>query len=660
MAIAKGWAKYKFSMTNKQAFRDKLVLPTASINVFLTSLTHVGLANVGKLMLLSGHLPLNTGAGGWPVSDDGGNWKASSGGGVVARVDGVRGWRVVGHGVAFKAAIIRRSELTEEIEDGVVEYLKYLVAGGKPIYFATAEGEEVAGGKHTITKTINTRPRSRSKSRGPLGIGKHSRTGRMYVVRKKSVSIPSTETFEYVEREYYAERPEGEKMHKRRLALPAPPAPGFVDPHDDRQPRYVERRPSGVSSDGSDDSDSDLGGETYRNWRAASGDRRERGRSETAERQRDTTDARRTDRSSGHTYSARELKERSRLIRQRIEDERERAIEAMEQRASTSRKRDQELGYYNESQNFDAPYAAQNYSKPSRAEKKEKREESPKYDERSETIKFLESEYGVVVTRLEVQREPIDNGRVKPVAPLLAASDSERNPLSESDESDTSIVPGMSRDRLRAETSLPEYSTSTRDRPYKSRTRYEPRRYDPYSTHDHERFRRFRESYPDNNEHSPPPPEFSDDKHRTRMYHAPPTPLKPSMFDDGHGSRRYHEHARHHDHDHHHDGGEYFGPPTTTSTLGEEEMYLVRKENKDRRRSSKRPIIVAQDDPDPSRGLWRRASHGSPDGRRERDLRMREKRRYENENGHDQPDTYISGGIGPHGSDDEPEDSMRL
>jgi hypothetical protein len=652
VAIAKGWARYKFTMTDKQPFRDKLVLPTASINVFLTSLTHVGLSNVGNLLLSSGHLPLNTGAGGWPVPGDGGNWKEFPGGGVVARVDGVSGWRVVGRRIAFREDVIRRSQLTEEIEEEVVEYLKYLVGGGQPIYFATAEAGEVAGGKYTTVKTIKTRPRSRSKSRGPMGIGKHNRTGRMYVVRKKSVSIPSTETFEYVEREY-AGRPDGEKMHKSRLELPAPPASGFVDSNDDRQPRYIERRPSGISSDESDGSDSDPGAERYQSRTAASGSRKEKGGSETADRQRDTADARRTERPSGQTYSARDLKDRSRQIRQKIEEERERAIIEIEQRGMASRARAMK------SRSRDEPLT------------EKERKEQAKGDEISETIKFLESEYGVVVIPLEVDREPIDNGRVKPVKPPLASTDFERKELSESDESDTPTLPGMSRtDRLRAETSLPEYSTSTRDRLYKSRNRYEPSRYEPYSTHDQGRFRRSRQSYPEEYKYPPqpspppPPPDFFEERHTTTTHHAPPTPLTPSMYDHGRGSKRYHEHARHnHGHFHHHDGGEYFGPTTTPLTREEEDLiYLAQEEHgKSRRRNSTRPIIVTQDDADPSGGLWRRASYGGPDdARRERDLRTREKRRFENEHGNDQHDTYMSGGIGPHGSDDEPEDNIEI
>jgi hypothetical protein len=629
-AIAKGWAKYKFTMTDKQAFRDKLVLPTASINVFLTSLTHVGLANVGSLMLLSGHLPLKTGAR-WPVPGDGGDW----GGG--ARLDGVSGWRVVGRRVAFKENIIRRPELTEGIEDEVIEYLKYLVGGGQPFHFSAAEGGEAAGGTYRITKTIKTRTKSRSKSRGPMGLGKDNRTGRMYVVRKKSMSKPSTETIEFVEREYGA-RPEGERFYESRLALPAPPTPGSVDSHDDRQPRYVERRPKGTASDGSDDSGPDSGGDRPRIRRASSAGRRGRSRSGTAERQRDTTEAPRTERPSARTYSGQELKDRSQQIRQRIAEERARAIEEIEQKGKASRVRARK------SRSRDETLTA------------EEREQQARREEILETMEFLENEYGVTVTPLEVEREPIDNGRVKTVEPPSAASEFEPKELSDSDESDTPILPGMSRtDRLRAETSLPEYTTSTRDRSYMPRSRFEPSRYEPYSTHNRGRFRRSRPSYHDQNKYSPPPPSADsfDDRYRTRMYHVPPTPLTPSTFGDGHGSRRYRERPRYH-HDHHDD--EYFGPETSTRI--EEDTYLIRKENEkeDRKRSPTRQIIITQDDS--SGGLWRRASYGGPDMHRERDLRKREMRRYETDHG--QHDTYMSGGIGPHGSDDDPEDSIEI
>ncbi|KAH9207608.1 hypothetical protein DL95DRAFT_395933, partial [Leptodontidium sp. 2 PMI_412] len=52
--MAKAWATYRFTMKDKQAFRDRLILPAQSINIYLTMLTHVGLVNVKFLMELSG------------------------------------------------------------------------------------------------------------------------------------------------------------------------------------------------------------------------------------------------------------------------------------------------------------------------------------------------------------------------------------------------------------------------------------------------------------------------------------------------------------------------------------------------------------------------------------------------------------------------------
>jgi hypothetical protein len=260
--IAKAWARFRFTMTDKQPFRDKLVLPTASINVFLTSLTHVGLANVGRLMVSSGHLPVNAGHGGGQAL--GGGWGAITGGGgakgEIAKVEGINGWEVVGRRVAFKENFVRAWELTEEIEEGVLEYVKYLMQGGQPLYVKTTDGGE-AGGRYRITKTTKTRKRSRSRSRGPLGLVKESRSGQMYVMRKKSVSRPSTERIEIVERDYTS-RPEGEGGHGKFLALPAPPAPEILNVRDERQPLYVERMPKESSSDGSDGGGSDSVGDS--------------------------------------------------------------------------------------------------------------------------------------------------------------------------------------------------------------------------------------------------------------------------------------------------------------------------------------------------------------------------------------------------------------
>lgn len=632
-AIAKGWARYKFTMTDKQAFRDKLMLPTASINVFLTSLTHVGLANIGSLMVLSGQLPVNAGAGSGQVSGYGGGWGATTGGGVIVKVGGFHGWGVVGRRVAFKENIIRKAELMEDIEDEVVEYVKYLVGGGLPFNFRNSEGGEAAEGRYRITKTTKMRTRSRSKSRGPLGLGKESRTGQMYVVRKKSVSRPSTERIEIVEREF-DRRSEGEGRHRKYLALPAPPAPEVVDVRDQRQPQYVERKPKDSSRDGWEDSGSDSGRDSRPIRRSTAAARREIRRSETPEPRRDTAEAPKTERPSVRAYSGQELKARTQHVRQRIAEERARAIEEIEQKKKASRTR-----------------ARMFHDETLTPEEKAQR---AREEEIRETMEFLDREYGLIVTPVEVPREPIDNGRVKPVEPPSATSGFTSKELSDSEESDTPIMPGMSRtDKLRAETSLPEYSGSRRDRPYMSKSRYEP-----YSTYDREKFRRSRQSYHDENEYPPPPAaaDIFDDGHRPGMYYTPPTPLTPPIIDDGHGPRNYHTRPPHDSHDHY-SGEDFDELRPSRSNPNEDEPHMIRRRKEDKKRSSTKPTIIVPQDASSHR-LWRMASDGGLDVRHEPEFRRRERRRLGSDYGQD--GTYMRGAIGSHGSDDEPEDHMRI
>lgn len=600
-------------MTDKQPFRDKLVLPTASINVFLTSLTHVGLANVGRLMVSSGHLPVNAGHGGGQAL--GGGWGAITGGGgtkgEIAKVEGINGWEVVGRRVAFKENFVRAWELTEEIEEGVLEYVKYLVQGGQPLYVKINDGGE-AGGRYRITKTTKTRTRSRSRSRGPLGLGKESRSGQMYVMRKKSVSRPSTERIEIVERDYTS-RPEGEGGHGKFLALPAPPAPEILNVRDERQPLYVERKPKESSSDGSDGGGSDSVGDSARIRRASAADRMQRRTSEMPETERERAVPRRAERPSARTHSEQELKSRSRYIRQRIAAEKERAVAEIEQTGTRLRTRSRIV--------HDETLTP------------EQRAHQANEEEIIDTMEFLDREYGVTVEPIEVPRDPIDNGRVKAVEPPSAASGFASRELSDSEESDTPIVPSMSRtDRLRAETSLPVHLRSRRDRSYMYKSRYEP-----YSRYDRDKSRRWRQSYHDEDQYPPLSPDIADHGYGPSMYPPPPPPR-----------RNYHDHYSDDDSD-----------ELRRSKLNpnEHKPYMTRQTKKgDRKNSLMKPIIsVAHDGP--SNRLPRPASYGSPDARHEAEFRRREMRRLGTD--HDQDDTYMRGALGPDNSDDGHEDRTR-
>src|SRR5436853_6247765 len=91
-------------------------------------------------------------------------------------------------------------------------------------------GGSSGGGKYKVGKTTTstkTRTHSRSRSLGPRGLGKGN-NGKMYVVRKKSVSRPSTERIEIVEREYVSESDSDGHPRRRAPALPAPDSPFSV------------------------------------------------------------------------------------------------------------------------------------------------------------------------------------------------------------------------------------------------------------------------------------------------------------------------------------------------------------------------------------------------------------------------------------------------
>jgi hypothetical protein len=265
----------------------------------------------------------------------------------------------------------------------------------------------------------------------------------------------------------------------------------------------------------------------------------------------------------------------------------------------------------------------------------EQRAHQANEEEIIDTMEFLDREYGVTVEPVEVPRDPIDNGRVKAVEPPSAASGFASRELSDSEESDTPIVPSMSRtDRLRAETSLPVHSRSRRDRSYMYKSRYEP-----YSRYDQDKSRRWRQSYHDEDEYPPLSPDIADHGYGPSMYPPPPPPPP---------RRNYHDHYSDDDSD-----------ELRRSRLNpnEHKPYMTRQTKKgDRKNSLMKPIIsVAHDGP--SNRLPRPARYGSPDARHEAEFRRREMRRLGTD--HDQDDTYMRGALGPDNSDGGHEDRTR-
>ena len=437
-AIGKLCTSWKFVMTDKQPFRDKLVLPTASINVFLTSMTHVGLVNMGRIMIMTGHSV--------PISSGTGTRHGIGGGGGKATADILHGWQAVGKRVAFRNTIVKASDITPSFEHELLEYALHLIRGGQPFYVKPSS----AGTKHKVTKTTRTKTRSRSQSRGPLGIGKGG-SGQKYVMRKKSFSRPSTEKVEIVEREWHTGS-DSDAPGRRLLALPAPDSPSSS-----RQ--YPEIKPDSASdSDQGYHRRRDSGREKNNHYEERSPRREER--RGFSGRERSHSAPRR-----GPTLSREEIRSRRRDIRSDIRAEQEEAYRELEQ----------------EQQIYRTQRAQNRMSRPasySRAEEIRFEQE----EEEDDVIAFLAEKYGVMVEELEIPREPIDSGIVKDIPPPV---ESEGIEIFDSDSEDddsppTPPAPGSrsragrgrsSNDGLRAQTYRSAFSGSGHMR---YGARYEP------------------------------------------------------------------------------------------------------------------------------------------------------------------------------------------
>jgi hypothetical protein len=149
---AKAWARLKFVWADKQPFRDKLALPTASINIFLTSLVHVSLSQV----------------------------RLSSRRNIRSIVTGneLKGWKAIGQRVAFRdSAIVAVDLMQGNIEDEIVAYALHLIHGGTP---PSRKPVPALGNGATNTPAGKSKaPQSRRK---PIY---HTTSDRMFLVRDK-------------------------------------------------------------------------------------------------------------------------------------------------------------------------------------------------------------------------------------------------------------------------------------------------------------------------------------------------------------------------------------------------------------------------------------------------------------------------------------------
>jgi hypothetical protein len=547
--VAKTWARYWFTMTDKQAFRDKLVLPAQSVNIYLTSLTHIGLVNVGFLMQLSGHggaegcaCACSGGGGGGGGAGGGGiggrNGGGGGGGGVIVKVNPCDGWQAVGRRLAFRDPIVKKSDLTTDLEEEIIIYALYLMRGGTPFNAKGSGGGGNSGrGKYKVSKTTTTtktRTRSRSRSLGPMGLGKGN-NGKKYVVRKKSVSRPSTERIEIVEREYVSESNSDGHPHRRVLALPAPDSPSSAS-----GAQFVEiKPPSRPSSSSSSDDSGNNGpgpgpGRSPRPSPPTSPPGNGAGlHPDSARRERRRNDGHPNPgllrpnpsaRTSGYETSREALSARRRRVLNSIQDEGDAAVAELEAKQAASR---------DDRRRFRRASRPADYH-PTPEQERDKDNE----DDIFEMCNIIKEEYGVRVVRLpEGARDPILAPMVRPAAPVpeeeveaeirLESRESGRRSRRskasrlalESSESEASevedeeLVKSMSRgrtDRLKAETSILESASgfaygprsyayedplrrtrSAYDNPA-SRVRFEPYPTSPYDRHREQQRRRSR------------------------------------------------------------------------------------------------------------------------------------------------------------------------
>lgn len=441
-AIGKGFTAYKFVMTNKQAFRDKLVLPTASINVFLTSMTHVGLVNMGRIMMRTGHGMTV------PTTSSGSGKKKNIKPNVA--VDPMEEWQAMGRRIAFRDTLVRQTDLNASFEDDILEYALHLIRGGVSFYAKAGSG----GTKHKVTKTTKTKVGSRSRSRGPLSLGKDG-GGQKYVMRKKSVSSPSTEKIE-IEQQEWESGSESNEPRRRLLALPAPD-----DSSSSRQ--YVEIKPDSALSSDEEPIHSEVGSDrSYRHRQFAGSNSRWKSSS--------TRDIPAHAAREPPITSPEEIKSRRRHVQAMIREEQEEAYRELEREEEVSRSRRREKG----------PSRPTFHNRGEEAEYDRELEDYERELERQDVLRFLEEQYGVVAEPLAVPREPIDNGIVKDIPPPIASGEVES--ASDSEQSDSPPTPPRSRsktasrcftnDTLRAQT----YTGPIRPRPSIPRTTY----FEPY------------------------------------------------------------------------------------------------------------------------------------------------------------------------------------
>lgn len=167
------WAKVEFVWADKQPMRDKLAIPTQSLNIYLVSLSFVS-------------LPYNSRLSGGPH------------GPLPLPPKGIANWDLVGQSVAFKRANFTYSDLMKPgIEDAIVECALRIVNGGSCC--EKCKHDEDSGREKKPGGPIQIRVPRRPQRRSSLTRGIRNNPSRLYLVRSKTPARSKSRTRSSVE-----------------------------------------------------------------------------------------------------------------------------------------------------------------------------------------------------------------------------------------------------------------------------------------------------------------------------------------------------------------------------------------------------------------------------------------------------------------------------
>ena len=351
--LADAWAAYRFTMKDKQPFRDKLVLPAQSINIFLTSLTHVSL---NRLMKPPAASAASTASTGKPI-------------GVVDD------WDAVGGRVAFTHAGISQNNLTiPGLEDKVIAYAIHLINGGNTFPSNSAGKTKSTGGTSKVPK-----PRRKS-SVSPKRANYRMRDSQNYLVRPvrhgRSRSRLRADSIEIVE----PDDDSGAESEPSVYLIEPPP--------DSSSSRSYARRERLVAEDPPPRND--------------------------PEDQPDTNRASERQASQGRrTLTPQEVERHRRAVRQAIQREQELAVMEMEIEEQKERQsRPERYQSRPEGDGITSGLQSPPRRYQSRPERRQRYDDEHDDEPDEEAMEVLAREYGLFVEPIGDARPPIDHGPV--------------------------------------------------------------------------------------------------------------------------------------------------------------------------------------------------------------------------------------------------------